>query len=110
MLTAPNVSYGAIKAAAPDWLPDDLKPLFEQVLSELPAFPDRRTAADVWTKRVHAWDHRTLEALPLVTRRLNGRACFTAREFVEFGFRRLMESPALRGGRGSLPPAERHAA
>jgi hypothetical protein len=83
----------------PGWLPDELAPLFELVMRELPAFPDRRTAAAVWTARVHPWDHRTLEGLPLTTRRLNGRACFCAREFVELGFRRLLESPPTRGGR-----------
>jgi hypothetical protein len=83
----------------PAWLPPDLTPLFRRVIQELPAFPDRKTAADVWTANVHKWDYRTLEALPLTTRRLNGRACFSAKEFVEFGFRRLVESAAKCGGR-----------
>jgi hypothetical protein len=94
---------GVVSSEVPNWLPHDLAALFTQVLSELPAFPDRRTAADVWTRRVHPWHYRTLEVLPLTTRHLNGRACFVAREFVEYGFRRLMEAPAVRGGRRTEP-------
>jgi hypothetical protein len=89
----------AADTSAPAWLEQRLVPLFDQVMRELPAFPDRRTAAAVWTARVHPWDHRTLESVPLVTRRLNGRACFDRREFVEYGFRRLIEAPSVRGGR-----------
>ena len=86
---------------APEWLPDDLRALWERVMRQLPAYPDRRTAAAVWSSEIHRWDHRTLEALPLATRRLNGRACFSAREFAEYGFRRLLEAPPIRGGRDS---------
>ncbi len=32
---------------APDWVPPELAPLFERVMQELPAFPDRKTAANV---------------------------------------------------------------
>jgi hypothetical protein len=85
----------------PDWLPADLVPLFEQVMSELPAYPDKRTAADVCRRRVHPISHRTLERAPIPTRLLNGRACFSAREFTEYIFRRLLDSPAVRGGRRS---------
>jgi hypothetical protein len=99
MPTTTHASHAAMIAAAPDWVPDDLKPLFEQVMRKLPAFPDRQTAASVWSDNVHEMSHRTLEAAPLPTRILNGRACFTAREFVEWGFRRVLESPAVRGGR-----------
>jgi hypothetical protein len=83
----------------PAWLPPELIPLFERVMREMPAFPDRKTAAKVWTDNVHKWSYRTLEALPLKTRLLNGRACLTAREFVEYGFRCLAESAQTRGGR-----------
>jgi hypothetical protein len=93
---------------SPDWLPPDLVPLWDQVMRELPAFPDRRTAADVWTRRVHSWSHRTLERAPIPTVLLNGRRCFSARKFLEYGFRRLVESPPIRGGR--RPPTEGQAA
>jgi hypothetical protein len=85
-------------ASAPEWLPDDLKPLFERVMQDLPAFPDRHKYAAVWREHVHEQSHRSLEAWPLPTRKLNGRACFEAREAVEYGFRRLLEAPKIRGG------------
>jgi len=84
---------------APDWLPEELAPLFERVMQALPCFPDRKTAAAVWSAHVSRQGHRTLERVPLPTRRINGRACFTAREFTEHQFRRLLDSPAIAGGR-----------
>ena len=85
-------------STVPDWLPEDLWPLFLQVLQDLPAFPDRKTAARVWSDRVHPMSPRTLEALPLRTRLLNGKGCLEARQFVEYSFRRLLEAPAIQGG------------
>jgi hypothetical protein len=92
------LSRGANRAT-PAWLPENFRSLFLEILESLPAYPDRRTAARVWTKRVHPLSPRTLEAWPLQTRRLNGRACLAAQEFVEYGFRRLLEAPAIQGGR-----------
>jgi hypothetical protein len=88
-----------IDVQPPDWLPSDLAPLFEQLMRELPAFPTKRVAADVWTRRVHPWSHRTLERAPIPTMLLNGRRCFSARVFVEYGFRQIVDTPAVRGGR-----------
>jgi hypothetical protein len=98
-VTAFQAASRDISPSVPDWLPEDLRPLFLQVLQDLPAFPDRKTAAQVWTDRVHPMSPRTLEALPLRTRRLNGKGCLEARQFVEYGFRRLVEAPAIVGGR-----------
>jgi hypothetical protein len=83
----------------PAWLPEELRPLFLEVLGDLPAFPDRKTAARVVTARVHPLSPRTVEAWPLKTRRLNGKACLTSKEFVEYLFRLLLEAPTIRGGR-----------
>jgi hypothetical protein len=83
----------------PDWIPADLVPLYEQVWSELPAFPSRKKACAVWTNCVHQYSHRTAETSPLRTRLLNGQACFDRREFMEDRFRKLLESPVIRGGR-----------
>jgi hypothetical protein len=83
---------------APDWVPPEFASLFEQVMSELPALPDRRKFAAVWGDRVNTISYRTIEAWPLATRRLNGRCCYDRREIVEYGFRRLLEPAVVMGG------------
>jgi hypothetical protein len=90
---------------APDWVPHHLVLLFETVMGELPAFPDRRAVSEVWERRIHRWPRRTLEAVPVPTRILNGRACFDGRRpIVEYGFRRLVNSPVAMGGRRPVTP------
>jgi|ERR1700722_15543774 hypothetical protein len=98
-----TLSAGAAEdeISTPAWLPPELIELFERVWRELPAFPDRRTAGNVWSRHVHPWSRRTLEALPLPTRQLNGRACFERRAFLEYGFRRIVDAPSVRGGRAA---------
>jgi hypothetical protein len=87
---------------APDWVPVELAPLFEKVMCELPAFPDRRTFADVWSRNIAPLSHRTVEADPLATRRINGRACFNGRRPpVEYHFRKLLNAPVVTGGHKS---------
>jgi hypothetical protein len=43
-----SFSEAAIDTRVPDWVPPEFATLFEQVMSELPAFPDRRKFAEVW--------------------------------------------------------------
>jgi hypothetical protein len=87
---------------APEWVPPEFTLLFEQVMSELSAFPDRRKFAAVWADKVNTISYRTIEAWPLATRRLNGRCCYDRREIVEYGFRRLLEPPVVMAGRRAL--------
>jgi hypothetical protein len=84
---------------APNWLPDDFIPIFRQVLGQLPAFPDRKTFAIEFSRHVAKLSHRTVEAWPLTTRRIFGRACPEARELLEMAFRKMLDAPAVRGGR-----------
>ena len=88
---------------APNWVPPEFALLFEQVMSELPAFPDRRKFAAVWEDKVNTISYRTIEAWHLATRRLNGRCCYGRREIVEYGFRRLLGPAVVMAGRRALP-------
>ena len=89
----------ATLSTAPDWVPNDLKSAFEQLLGELPLFPSRKCFAAKFTDKVAELSDRTREVWPIATRLINGRACPDRREALEFAFRQIVDSPAVRGGR-----------
>ena len=86
-------------AMVPDWIPDELRSAFAQLLDELPLFPSRKRFAAKFTDRVAELSDRTMEAWPIATRLINGRACPDRREALEYAFRQIVDSPAVRGGR-----------
>jgi hypothetical protein len=79
----------------PDWL--------EDVLARLPANIDRRRAATEITQHLFEVSYRTLEAWPLPTRHVNGRAFIPTRTLFEFAYRQFAEAPVLMGGRKNRP-------
>ena len=47
----------------PEWVPDDLKPLFEELIKALPVFVDRHEFAELWSKKVYKYGfHRIVDA------------------------------------------------
>lgn len=80
----------AAKVAEPD---DDID------FSALPRRVDRRVLADLVTKFYFPVSHRTVEAWPLVVKRVNGKATLDTREGLAFAKSKLDAAPAIRGGR-----------
>jgi hypothetical protein len=70
-----------------------------EALAELPANVDRRTAADLVTKYFFPVSYRTLEAWPLRTRRVNGRAISSTSELFTTAHAKLCSAPMVMGGR-----------
>jgi hypothetical protein len=69
-----------------------------EALAELPANVDRRTAADLVTKYFFPVSYRTLEAWPLRTRRVNGRAIAATSELFATAHAKLCSAPMVMGG------------
>ena len=80
--------------AAPK-LPLDL----QAVVESQPARIDRRTAADLITRHFFPVSHRSLEAWPLLTQRVNGKAIISTAQVFETAFARLSAAPIVMGGR-----------
>jgi hypothetical protein len=70
-------------------------------LSTLPKNMDRRAAAELVTRIYFPVSHRSLEAWPLVTRRVNGRALVEVREVLAVAKAMFDAAPPTRGGRHS---------
>jgi hypothetical protein len=83
----------------PDWVLPGHQQLYARVVSKLPAFPDSETFAKVWTGDVSKISHRSLERVPLSTRRLNRRRCYDRQEIVDYFFRQMQEAPVIMAGR-----------
>ena len=73
--------------------PDDVN------LAGLPKRVDRRTAAELVTRLYFPVSHRTVEAWPLVVRRVNGWALYETAELLAFAKAKFDAAPAIRGGR-----------
>jgi hypothetical protein len=86
-----NLVGEAARVALPSWL--------EDVMVDLPANVDRRRGADLITRHLFPVSYRTLEAWPLPTRHVNGRAIISTRQLFEIAFAKLNTAPILMGGR-----------
>jgi hypothetical protein len=75
----------------PHWL--------EEVLSGLPTNVNRRRAAEEISHYLFPVSHRSLEAWPLPTRRVNGQAIVPTRTLFALAFRKYSASPVVMGGR-----------
>lgn len=73
----------------------------EEVLASLPVNVDRRTGAALITKYLFPVSHRSLEAWPLPTRHVNGRAVVPTAKLFEIAFAKLIAAPVVMGGRGN---------
>jgi hypothetical protein len=85
----------------------DLPPHLLDVVAEQPPNVDRRTGAKLVTKHLFPVSHRSLEAWPLPTRRVNGRAIIPTAKLFELAFAKLNAAPVTMGGR--RPAADQHA-
>jgi hypothetical protein len=81
--------------AAWDALPDELK----AVLDGLPAFVDRRQAAQLISRYLFKVEHRSLEAWPLPVRRINGRAQISTPVVFKMAYEKVTGAPVILGGR-----------
>jgi hypothetical protein len=68
-------------------------------LAALPRRVDRRALAHLVSKFYFPVSPRTVEAWPLVVKRVNGRATIDTREGLAFAKAKLDAAPAIRGGR-----------
>lgn len=68
-------------------------------LSLLPPRVDRRTGAELVTRFYFPVSHRTLEAAPLMWRRVNGKAVCETAELFAWAQAKLDAAPPIRGGR-----------
>lgn len=78
-----------------------LPPDLQEVVAAQPARIDRRTAADLITKHLFPVSHRSLEAWPLLTQRVNGKAIVSTAQVFETAFARLSAAPIILGGRSA---------
>jgi hypothetical protein len=60
---------------------------------------DRRTAAELVTRLYFPVSPRTIEAWPLTTRRVNGKATVETAELFAFAEAKLEAAPPIKGGR-----------
>lgn len=70
-------------------------------LAALPKRVDRRAGAEILTRHFFPVSPRTIEAWPLMVRRVNGRALYETADLVAFARAKVTEAPAIRGGRRS---------
>jgi hypothetical protein len=81
--------------------PADLPPDLLELLTQQPENVDRRTGADLVTRHFFPVSYRSLEAWPLPTRRVNGRAIVPTAKLFELAFAKLNAAPVIMGGRRS---------
>jgi hypothetical protein len=79
-----------------------LPPDLQELVATLPPNVDRRTGAHLITAHLgFPVSHRTLEAWPLPTRRVNGHAIVPTAKLFEIAFAKLSAAPVIMGGRRS---------
>jgi hypothetical protein len=89
----PDLNAGATPTTIP------LPPELVRILESLPPNVDRRTGADLLSRHLFPVSHRTLEAWPLPTRRVNGKAVVPTVELFRIAHAMLAASPVIMGGR-----------
>jgi len=78
-----------------------------ELLADLPINVDRRTAAGLVTKYLFPVSYRSLEAWPLPTRNVNGRAIVATSTLFEIAYAKLQAAPLVVGGRRSVHASPR---
>ncbi len=76
-----------------------LPPHLLEVLAAQPATVDRRSGADLITRHLFPVSHRSLEAWPLPTRHVNGKAVIQTSVLFELAYAKLAAAPIIMGGR-----------
>jgi hypothetical protein len=84
-----------------------LPPHLQDVLATAPANVDRRTGAELVTRHMFPVSHRSLEAWPLPTRHVNGKAVIPTAALFELAYAKLSAAPIVMGSR--RPATEPHA-
>jgi len=79
--------------------PADLPRHLAEVLAQQPVNVDRRTGAELVTKYFFPVSHRSLEAWPLPTRRVNGKAITATATLFELAYAKLRIAPGIMSGR-----------
>jgi hypothetical protein len=74
----------------------DLPPDLWEIVARQPPNVDRRTGATLITRHLFPVSHRSLEAWPLPTRRVNGRAIIPT--LFEIAYAKLAAAPTIMGG------------
>ena len=80
-----------------------LPPSLAELLEELPINVDRRTGAELVTRHLFPVSYRTLEAWPLPTRHVNGKAVVPTKELFRQAHAMLAAAPVVKGGRRRTP-------
>jgi hypothetical protein len=90
-------------------VPEDVAKLIRQAMRDaidavpdldtLPRRVDRRAGASLVTRFFFPVSPRTIEAWPLATRLVNGKALIETSELLRFAMGKLEAAPAVRGGR-----------
>ncbi len=78
---------------------EDLPQYLLDILKELPVNTDRKTGAPIITKHFFPVSPRTLEAWPLPTKHVNGKAIVPTAALFEIAYAKLMAAPVVMGGR-----------
>jgi hypothetical protein len=78
-----------------------LPPELKGMLASLPVNVDRRTGAALITKHLFPVSHRSLEAWPLPTRHVNGRAVVPTAKLFKIAFDKLNAAPVVMGGKST---------
>jgi hypothetical protein len=89
----------AFMRKCPVALSAELQSLFEGMLDEAPTFIDRRAGAKLVSDNLFPVSHRSIEAWPLPTRLVNGRAVMPTHRLLEIAFSKLAAAPVVMGGR-----------
>lgn len=76
-----------------------LPPNLVKLLADLPTNVDRRTGAELVTRHLFPVSHRSLEAWPLPTRHVNGKAILETVALFEHAHAKLQSAPVILGGR-----------
>jgi hypothetical protein len=79
-----------------------LPPSLVELLADLPSNVNRRTGAELVTKHLFPVSHRSLEAWPLPTRHVNGKAILATVTLFEHAYAKLQSAPVIFGGRRSV--------
>ena len=90
------------KRKNPDSATGALPPNLVELLADLPINVDRRAGAELVTKHLFPVSHRNLEAWPLPTRDVNGKAYLGTVTLFEHAYAMLRAAPVIIGGRRSV--------
>ncbi len=77
----------------------ELPDFIVELLSTQPQNVDRRAGAELITAHLFPVSRRTLEAWPLPTRHVNGKAIIPTQKLFEVAYAKFMAAPVLMGGR-----------